>query len=152
MQDIKDREIEFGTEIRFKGKVGDLERLVVTIGELPIDIFPRHPIGRTAGIWPWPPMELVDQALIEDIIEGQPRFVLKDINGGIRDPHFHMGDEIVLLDRKKFQVLIKDVAGKLAEKFAGEANYPETLGAIRSLAGVAVTEGKSGENRPIKKP
>lgn len=141
MQDIKDREIVFGTEIKFKGKIGEFEKVAVALGELPIRIRVECPKGHNAGCWPIPPMKLVDPERIERIIEGQPRIVIKGIEGGIRDPHFHVEDEIVLLDRKRFQELVKGVAGKLAEKFAEKANYAETLGAIRNLAkGGIVTE------------
>lgn len=142
MKDIEDEEIAFQTEIKFKGKIREFIKIADALKELPIDIRVEFPRDHTAGCWPIPPLKAIGAERIEEIIEGQPRFIIKGIDGGIRDPHFHEKDEIILLDRKRFQQLVKGVAGELAETFAGKANYAETLGAIRGLAeGIIIVDG-----------
>jgi hypothetical protein len=39
---------------------------------------------------------------------------IKDIAGGIRDPHVHLENEIVLLDRDRFKLMVSEVASMLA--------------------------------------
>jgi ABC-type siderophore export system fused ATPase/permease subunit len=50
-----------------------------------------------------------------------PRLRINEgIRGGIRNPHFHVADEIVLLDDGRFKELVGQVAKELAKDLLEE--------------------------------
>ena len=62
--------------------------------------------------------KLLERARLEKITANQPRIklrLIKDIRGGIRSPHMHLADEVVLLNRNRFKTLVGEVASVLAE-------------------------------------
>lgn len=135
MTDIEKKEITFRTEIEFKGSIAEFQQLSTDLVKLPVRLRAEWPPTHTAGCWPVAPERIIDGGLLEKITSDQPRVkILKDIYGGIRNPHFHIKDEIVLLARDRFQELVKNVAGELAVQIAAKADYAETLGAIQDLA------------------
>lgn len=148
----RDMEIKFRGIIEFEGPVSefkavmaDLEKLSargLMIGTWPtsehpgkgmmIDTVPL-PERHTAGIFPVP--RYLDRDLLTRLTEGMPQFkIIKDICGGIRTPHLHLQDEVVLLDQARFREVVESVATRLAGDLAEAAEYPETIGAIRNLA------------------
>lgn len=96
------------------------------------EIWPEpHP---TMGCWPIRPLELLGAEMVETVTKNMPRFKLvKGIEGGIRDPHLHIRDEVVLLGREQFRKLVGQVAMRLAGDLAAVADHAETVGAIRNL-------------------
>jgi len=126
--------IIFRTEIEFKGSIEEFEKVAATLVELPIRIRVEWPPGHTAGCWPIAPEELLSRKILDKIIEGMPRIkIIRGIDGGIRNPHLHIGDEVVLINRERFKELAGQVAMELAERLAERADYVETVGAIRNL-------------------
>ncbi len=126
--------ITFRTEIEFKGTLEEFVKVATTLVELPIRIRVEWPPGHTAGCWPIGPEELLPRKILDKIIEDMPRIkIIRGIRGGIRDPHLHIGDEIVLIDRKRFKEVVGQVAMELAGRLAERADYTETVGAIRNL-------------------
>lgn len=90
---------------------------------LMIGTWPTPEKGLMIGTWPTPervgimpmPAKALSSSLMDKITEGMPRFKLnKDIYGGIRNAHLHLGDEIILLNKRAF----KDVVGEVAKEIA----------------------------------
>lgn len=134
MTDMEKKEITFRTEIEFKGSIAEFKKLSTDLVKLPVRLRAEWPPTHTAGCWPVAPEKIIEGDLLEKIISDQPRVkILKDIYGGIRNPHFHVKDEIVLLARNRFQELVKNVAGELAVQLAAKADYAKTLRAIHDL-------------------
>lgn len=125
--------ITFRTEVEFIGSTAEFEKVAAALIELPIRIRVEWAPCHTAGCWPVPPFRLLSKKAIERVTEGMPRIIIKDIAGGIRDPHLHIGEEAVLLDRAKFKELVGQVAMELGGRLAERAEYTETVGAIRNL-------------------
>jgi hypothetical protein len=62
--------------------------------------------------------------------------VMKDINGGIRTPHMHLGGEIVLVDRDHFKTLLGEVARDVFEQRALEKDdFYEVIAPLVTAAG-----------------
>lgn len=134
MVEIKDREITFRTEIAFKGSIAEFQKVAAVLKDQPIDMRVEWPPDHTMGCWPIEPQKLIGGEILEKVVKGMPRFKLvKSIDGGIRDPHLHIGDEIVLLGREQFKDLVEQVAMRLAGDLAAVADHAETVGAIRNL-------------------
>ena len=118
MEDV----FEWKAEIKFKGTAADFVRLAESIAELPIGIHipewarrPRH----LAGCMPVPVDVLLGEENLKKIIEGMPRVrinYIRDIYGGIRTPHLHLKDDVVLLDRARFKTVVAQVAHELASR------------------------------------
>lgn len=56
---------------------------------------------------------------LESMIEGAPRLDFKRIRGfagGIRTPHLHLGDEVVLVDKERFKNILGEVARNIFEQ------------------------------------
>ena len=129
-----DKTITFRTEIEFKGSIAEFEKVAAALVELPIRVRVEWPICHTAGCWDIAPEELLSKKVLERVTEGMARFkIIRGIPGGIRDPHLHIRDEVVLLDRARFKEVVGQVAMELAGRLAERAEYTETVGAIRNL-------------------
>lgn len=127
--------ITFRTEIEFIGSIAEFGRAVASLVELPIRIRvewpPIHPVGCTKYF-----EEFLSERVLDKVIEGMPRIkaeIIRGIRGGIRNPHLHIKDEVVLLDRVRFKEVVGQVAMELAGRLAERADYTETVGAIRNL-------------------
>ena len=129
-----DDKIIFRTEIEFAGPIAEFEKVAAALAELPVRVRAEWPPGHTAGCWPIGPEELLSKKVLERVTEGMARIkIIKGIAGGIRDPHLHIGDEAVLVDRLRFKEVVGQVAMELAGRLAQRAEYAETVGAIRNL-------------------
>lgn len=130
-----DDKIMFRAEIEFAGPIAEFEKVAAALAELPVRVRPPEwpPGHTTAGCWPIPPEKLLSKKVLERVTEGMPRIVIRPIPGGIRDPHLHIGDEAVLVDRLRFKEVVGQVAMELAGRLAQRAEYAETVGAIRNL-------------------
>lgn len=68
---------------------------------------------------------LLSTELLGKIAEGMPRVKInKGIHGGIRNPHLHVANEVVLLDRARFKQLVGQVAEQLAKDLRKEEGIP----------------------------
>jgi len=63
----------------------------------------------------WPITKLLSKELRDKIIQGMPRIKINDIDGGIRNPHFHIRNEVVLLDRAQWKKFVGQVAMELSK-------------------------------------
>jgi hypothetical protein len=109
-------------EIKFVGTVDEFNKFAETIEKIPIEINipewrwrPHH----FAGCMPIPIESMLGKDRLKKLAEGMPKLkikFIKDIYGGMRTAHFHLGDQIVLLDREKFREFAAGVAHELAGK------------------------------------
>lgn len=125
----------YRAEIEFVARsIDEFEKIVASLVELPITVRVREwPIGHTiAGCWPIP-IDHLRLPIFEKIVKNKPKIVIRPLPGGIRIPHLHVMDKVVLVDRKEFKQVIGEVAKELAGKLSEKAEYIETVGAIRNL-------------------
>jgi len=126
-------QFEWKAEITFKGTADEFNEMTASLGEVlkagrvAIDIpelrkYP-YPGDGWGGIMPFPrpphQVEFSKRLNLNAIAEGMPRMKIKPfpgIDGGIRTPHMHMGDEVVLLDREQFKMFAGEVARELASR------------------------------------
>ena len=129
-----DDKITLRTEIEFRGSVAEFEKVAATLAELPIGIRVEWPPDHTAGCWPIGPEEILSQKILGKLTDNMPRVkIVRGIKGGIRDPHLHVKDELVLLDRARFKEAVGQVAMELGGRLAERLEYVETVGAIRNM-------------------
>jgi hypothetical protein len=119
-------EFEWKAEITFKGSPAEYEKLVAVLNDISkagsvtfqIPEWTRRR-GHTAGCFPSPIDRWLDERILTEITEGMPRFAInyvRGIPGGIRTPHLHLQDEVVLLDRAKFKIMAQNVAAAIASR------------------------------------
>jgi len=59
---------------------------------------------------------------------------IKDIQGGIRTPHLHLGNEVVLLDKERFKTILGEVARNVLEhRIETEEDYFSVMEPITGL-------------------
>jgi len=84
------------------------------------------------GIFPF--ARLLPRTVLNSVIEDRPRLkLIQDIKGGIRNPHLHIGGEIVLLDREGFREIVVNAAREVSEKLANEMGFTQTARALERL-------------------
>lgn len=145
------KRIQFQATIEFEGSIeeyrrlmGDLESMAdygLKIGTWPTPEHPTEtmkigtyklPEGPYPGIFPFARLFTIEYLMGQTV--DMPRLTLiKDIWGGIRNPHLHLGDEIVLLDRDTFKDIVQETAARLTEGLAENAEYNEVADAITHL-------------------
>ena len=98
---------------------------------LMIGTWPTPEGGLMIGTWPTPelpeapqgsfpmPVTALSKKQLDKVTEGMPRAVA-DIEGGIKNAHIHVENEIVFLDKQAFKKLVGRIARKVAEDFAEE--------------------------------
>ena len=129
-----EKEITFRTEVEFKGSAEEFAKVAEALVKLPVRLRVEWPPGHLAGCWPVGIEKLLGRPALNRIAEGMPRLkIVKGIDGGMRDPHFHLGDEIVLLSRERFRELVGKAAMEIAGIFADKAEYAQAIGTIRSM-------------------
>jgi hypothetical protein len=132
-----EQKISFRTEIQFEGTIAEFGELAAKLVEMPLRLRVEWPPDHTAGCWPIGPVDLVNPRVLEAIAKGQPRLkIMEDFPGGIRDPHLHLKDEIVFLERARFKDLVGQVAMEVAGQGALQGEYTDVVGAIRGLSEV----------------
>lgn len=61
--------------------------------------------------------KLLGTERINELVKNMPRFkLIKDIRGGIRTAHLHLGDEVVLLNEDRFRDLVGQIAIDLGKE------------------------------------
>ena len=108
-------------QIKFVGSSAQFNELSEMLDKYPVefeipewDRIPDH----LAGCFPFPLEILVSKDQIKKLTEGMPKIKIKylrDIRGGIRTAHLHLDEQLVLLDRKRFKMMVGNVAEELAE-------------------------------------
>ncbi|MFW9973374.1 MAG: hypothetical protein ACFFDF_24535 [Candidatus Odinarchaeota archaeon] len=109
-------DLEFKTEVVFKGSVEEFQEFAVNLVKLPVKLkYDRiWRLWKKAGSMPVP-MELILRSdELRNLVQAEKRFkLIKDIDGGIRNAHFHIDDEIVLIDRDVFEKFTEKVAERM---------------------------------------
>ena len=92
-----------------------------------------------AGCMPIPIDTFLDEDRLGKIAEDMPRIkieYIRDIRGGMRTPHFHWGEEIVILDRARLKAIVgqvaRELAGRRAEEVAGYIHVMQPVGNLVS--------------------
>jgi hypothetical protein len=136
-----DTNFTWKAEIIFRGDAKEFTQFSTAFEKFPIEVNipewkfrPNH----LAGCFPFPIDRLLGHELIDKIIDGMPRMQIKfvkDIAGGIRQAHLHIGDEIVLLDQDRFRMFASTVASELATMLVDREgmDYVGVMGPINSL-------------------
>lgn len=107
-------------EITFNGTTQEFAKFAEALNdrsEIEVKVPKWWPPRPFPGYPPWPWWRRIPQDSFNKIIKGGPKFKvmwIKDIAGGIRDPHVHLEKEIVLLDRDRFKLMVSEVASMLA--------------------------------------
>lgn len=135
---------EWKAEIKFQGTAEEFHKFREVIeaaletGNISIEIpewkpRPRH----LAGCFPRPIDDILDKVRLEALIKDKARFqfpYIRDIYGGIRTAHLHLGNEVVLLDRAQFKTMVTEVAHELAAKrVEAVEDYVEVMSKVNSL-------------------
>lgn len=95
----------------------------MTIKTVPLPLIDTVPLPEgPPGIWPV--AKLLGPKLSQELSKGMPRLkMIKGIEGGIRNPHLHIGDEVVLLDRERFKDVVRRAAQELTDALAESVEY-----------------------------
>lgn len=107
-------------EITFNGTTMEFAKFAEAMNdriEVEVKVPTWWPPRPFPGYPPWPWWRRIPKETLNKIIKGSPKLQvtwIKDIAGGIRDPHLHLADEIVLLDRERFKLMVSEVASMLA--------------------------------------
>ena len=128
-------------EIRFEGTAEMFTKVAQTLERLPVEIEipewkfrPPH----LAGCLPLPLLRLIPEDRLNKLVEGMPVInikYVKGIDGGMRTPHVHLGDDIVLLDRARFAQYVGEVAGSLASMRAEAVeDYVDVMNPVGHLS------------------
>ena len=134
-------------EVEFQGTVEEFAAVAAALTQLPIAVriaeFPAWPRRPYPGIPPLPILDLIGPENLDRLLANVPRAKIrlpKDVAGGIRTPHFHVGDEIVLLDRERFKTAPGLIAKELAERrVAVIDDFPQAMKPIDDLAVTPIT-------------
>lgn len=116
--------IRWKAEIEFEGTADEFNKMVAQLDKVPVEISIPEWIPRPhhfAGCTPLPIDMLIDKEQLGNLTEGLQRHKIKfirDIDGGMRMAHIHIGDEIVLLDRTRFKTFVATVAYELGARRA----------------------------------
>jgi len=140
-----DEVFEWKAEIAFKGtaeqyaKFAEQMEAVAKQDYVSIQIPEWWPWPRPfPGFWPIDPWIALGRERLDKLIEGSPAIqirYIRDIRGGIRRAHLHMGNQIVLLERAAFKEIVTEVAAKLAaERVDALGDYVEVMAGINELA------------------
>lgn len=129
-------------EIVFKGTADEFNQLAELIELQPVTVgiaeWAKIEGSHLAGCNRVPVDKLLERARLEKIIANQPRIKLrfiKDVRGGIRSPHMHLADEVVLLDRNRFKTLVGEVASVLSTIRVDRLDdYIDVMGTVNMLA------------------
>jgi hypothetical protein len=109
--------ITWKAEVEFVGKLEEFVKFAEALSAAQVKVVkewerfedPGHRAGYIAPV-------LIDTARINKILsESKVLRIAELINGGIRTPHFHIGKEIVLVDRDQFKTILGEVARDVFE-------------------------------------
>lgn len=115
--------LQWKGEVTFEGTIEEFHVFKAAIEGQPVRISVSEVAGgikfkpRPGYISP-PLISALEASRLEKITQGAIRMqfaTIKDIAGGIRNPHLHLGDEVVLIDKTRFKTVIGEVARKALE-------------------------------------
>jgi hypothetical protein len=130
-----------GTPEQFQAFKADMEKhdIKIELGEMRAvarawEKFPFHP----AGYIPALVKDFFPKAdQLAKLTQGATRMqfvAIKDIQGGIRTPHLHLGNEVVLLDKDRFKTILGEVARNVLEhRIESEEDYFNVIEGVTGL-------------------
>ncbi|MCP4216557.1 MAG: hypothetical protein GY765_18040 [bacterium] len=77
--------------------------------------------------------KIVNSPQIEKFTEGMKRIKLERIDGGMRNPHIHIGNEVVLFQQEKFKELVSYVAADLSVNVFEAKGFEGTVEVLENL-------------------
>ncbi len=115
--------IKWKAEVAFEGTLAEFTAFKEALEKQPVAISVAEWVrpGHFAGYIPVDFRVRLDSAKLKQMVEGMPRLQyagIKEIAGGIRTPHLHLGDDVVLVDRERFKTIVGEVARDLFEQRA----------------------------------
>lgn len=118
--------------LRLRGSRADIAKAVEGFHHLEeLELLPWSPYGG----WPVPLARITGEGMLKEYAERAVRLeTLQGIRGGEVVPHFHLEDEMFLLDHAEFKNLVADIAGKLASEFAQRVGYEGTVDLMSQIA------------------
>jgi hypothetical protein len=150
MQDKKKKNttLKWKAEVSFEGSVeqfqafkADIEKhdIEIDLGDIRVldeawERFPYHPAGYIPAFVRdfFPKADQIDK-----YTQGAIRMkfaAIKDIQGGIRTPHLHLGSEVVLMDKENFKAILSDVARNVIDhQIETEEDYFSVIGPITGV-------------------
>jgi hypothetical protein len=106
-------------EVTFEGTIEQFYAFKTAIENHPISITvpeydnKRFQIVHGSGYISPAALAGLKQAQLEKLTAGEPRVQfarIKNIAGGIRTPHLHLADEVVLVDKERFKTFLGEIA------------------------------------------
>jgi hypothetical protein len=110
-------------EVTFEGTIDQFNAFKAAMEKLPVGISVSE-LGKII-LRPRPGyitpaiISLIDAAKLDKLTEGATRMQfakIKDIAGGIRTAHLHLGDDVVLLDKSQFKNILGEIARTTMEQ------------------------------------
>jgi hypothetical protein len=141
----KDPRFTWKGEIAFDGTAQEFNAMMNALREAPVSIDipewadrPRH----LAGCMPVPLDHILRKEFLKSLVEKSPTVKIKfiqDIPGGMRTPHFHLGEDVLLLDRERFKQFVGEVASTLAEhRVDAGGDYIEVMDPIGPIGAIPI--------------
>jgi hypothetical protein len=134
-----DAKFHWQANITFHGTAEQFNELAELLEKYQIDVeVPEfiEVVGAAGGMRV--PVELLfPQEQLKALVKEMPaidiRFI-RDIRGGIRTPHLHLEDRVILLDKERFVQFAGEAAQRLAEMRASHIeDYAEVMGPISKI-------------------
>ncbi|MCX6653663.1 MAG: hypothetical protein NTY03_00930 [Candidatus Bathyarchaeota archaeon] len=144
--------IEFEGVIRFNGSSEDFQKMIreykekgLSLGHVKND---EKLYNSLVGTWPTPErpkfkprpfpggnpiLELAGPDFWKKLDLKSKHIWVDQINGGITPAHYHIGDQIYLLDKAQFKEAIGKVAENIAGKLADRADFNSAIDALNQM-------------------
>lgn len=123
----KDTTLKWKAEVTFEGTLEEFNEFKAALVRHPIEIeiaeFSSLAAGKiidrtSSGYAHFDYATVFQREQFEQLIKDSPRLEFKRIRGfagGIRTPHLHIGDEVILVDKERFKTILGQVAKNIFE-------------------------------------
>jgi hypothetical protein len=134
-----DEKFQWQANITFTGYAKEFNKLTELLEKYRVTVeIPEYRGGVAVGGMRVPVKKLISEERLNALTKDMPvidiRFI-RDIRGGIRTPHLHLDDKVVLLDKERFIEFAGEVAQHLAEiRAARIEDYVEVMQPIGEIA------------------
>ncbi len=139
------KKISFNAQIEFSGNAEQFEQICEAISKLPVRVSPNqggfggsHAMPDDDvpdGIWTIPPSVLLEKQAMERLTKGMNKInISSKVTGGVQQPHLHIDDQIVMLNRSQFHEFVGLTAQKLAERLPEKLSYNQTVQKINEMS------------------
>jgi hypothetical protein len=131
------QKIRFEAIVTFDGSFEQFEKLTELMSSMSesVHVIPGNLVSDDPeGVWTYDPESVLTVERIAQMSIGMPRLNGgKAIGGGVKEPHLHMKDEIVLLSPDRFREYVKQVASTMADDIALKADSAQAVRALGEL-------------------